>query len=113
MALCALGIGLLALGSGAEPNEDVDRRVTLAALALAGVSILTRRSLPGRGNPRVFVVCQVASVLGAVGLGLLGALLAIRAGQWQVGLLYSFAAALLLLRPPARFSVAPLPRGRD
>lgn len=107
VALFALGIGLFAFASGSELSAEVDRRITFSALALAGASILTRRSLPRPGSSRSFVAMQVASVLCAVGLGLLGALLAVRAGQWQVGALYNVAAALLLLRPPARFEVAP------
>lgn len=110
LALFALGIGLLALRAGAEPGAEVDRRVALAALALAGASILLRRSLRARASARSFVIRQVASVLCAVGLGLLGALLAMREGQWQVGLLYNLAGALLLLRPPARFTLARSPR---
>jgi hypothetical protein len=110
VALCAGGIALLALGSDAPQGGEVDRRVGVAALALAGASILTRRSLPRAERPRAFVALQVASVLCAVGLALLGALLAIRDAQWQIGLLYQLAAALLLLRPPARFPFAPLRR---
>lgn len=107
VALFALGIGLIALRSGGVTTGDVDRRVTYAALALAGISILTRRSPGAAGNPRVFVATQVASVLAAVGLGLLGAVIALRAGPWQVGLIYNLAALLLLFRPPASFALAP------
>lgn len=114
LALFALGIGVLALRSGAEPGPEVDRRVTWGALALAGASILSRRSLRAPASARAFLFTQVASILCAVGLGLLGALLAIRAGQWQVGLLYDLAAALLLVRAPVRFTLAsPLREGRD
>jgi TRAP-type C4-dicarboxylate transport system permease small subunit len=110
IAMFALGIGWIALRAEGEPDANVDRRITYVALALAGVSILTRRTLPGAASPRAFVATQIASVLCSVGLGLLGAVLAVRHGQWQVGLLYNVAAALLLFRVPG-FGVAP-PRGR-
>jgi hypothetical protein len=110
VALFALGIGLVALRADGETAGDVDRRVTYAALALAGVSILTRRSLSPSSSARSVVLSQVASVLSAVGLGLLGAVLAIPSGAWQVGLLYNAAAALLLFRPAALLSAPRPPR---
>ena len=111
LGMFALGIGWVAIRSDGAPGADVDPRVTYAALALAAVSILTRRTLPGSSSPRAFVATQIASVLCSVGLGLLGAVLAVRHGQWQVGLLYNVAAALLLFRAPAR-TAPPPPRGR-
>jgi hypothetical protein len=111
IAMFALGIGWIAYRADGEPDANVDRRIIYVALALAGVSILTRRSVPSTASPRAFVAAQIASVLCSVALGLLGAVLAARHGQWQVGLLYNVAAALLLFRGPAA-TAAPLARGR-
>jgi hypothetical protein len=113
LAVCALGIGLLALRSSVPQDTSVDRRITLTALVLAAASILTRRSIRAPASAGVFFGTQVASVLCAVGLGLLGGLVAVRTGQWQVGLLYNLAAALLLVRPPARLSLPPRRAPRD
>ena len=112
IAMFAVGVGWIALRAGDEPPTEVDRRITYVALALAGVSILTRRTLPGSASPKAFVATQITSVLCSVGLGLLGAVLAVRYGQWQVGLLYNVAAALLLFRVPGRAAAPPLPRAR-
>jgi hypothetical protein len=111
IGMFALGIAWIAMRAEGTPDGNVDARVTYVALALAAVSIFTRRTLPGSASPRTFVATQVASVLCSVGLGLLGAVLAVRHGEWQVGLLYNLAAALLLFRVPAR-SAPPPPRGR-
>jgi hypothetical protein len=111
VGMFTLGIGWIAYRADAEPEASADHRITYLALALAGVSILTRRSVPNTTSPRAFVAAQIASVVCSVALGLLGAVLAARHGQWQVGLLYNVAAALLLFRAPAA-SAAPLPRGR-
>ena len=114
IAACALGIGALAFlakpDPSVDPNAPVDRRVVWTALALAAGSILTRRSVATTRSARGFVYLQMASILCAFGLALLGALLATRAGQWQVGLLYSVAAALLLVRAPVRLAAPPARR---
>jgi hypothetical protein len=105
IGVCALGIAGLSLAAPAGGQDTpVDRRYTWTALALAAGSILTRRSVSGARSPRAFVGLQLASILLAFGLALLGGLLATRGGQWQVGLLYNVAAALLLARPLARLA---------
>jgi len=110
LGMFALGIGWIAYQAQGEPDANVDRRITYVALALAGISILTRRSVPNMASPRSFVATQIASVMCSVGLGLLGAVLAARHGQWQVGLLYNVAAALLLFRAPAATRAPEPPR---
>lgn len=100
LAVCALATGALSL-SGPRTGS-VDRRYTLAALALAAASIFTRRSVPG-ADPVRLVALQRASCSAAALLGLLGLALAVREQQPSVGLLYCVAGALLLLRPAPRF----------
>ena len=109
LAACTAGIGLHALRNPAS-DADLDRGFVWVAFSLAAVSILTRRTGTASG-PRAFVALQIASNLAAVALGLLGAWLALRYDQIQAGLLYNVAAALLLLRPPARVVLSP-PRSR-
>jgi len=111
LAGCALATGVLALS---EPETGaVDRRYTMVALALAAVSILTRRSVPG-ATPARLVALQRVSCAAVAGLGVLGVSLALREQQASVGLLYCVAGALLLLRPAPRL-LAPrtAPPGRD
>jgi hypothetical protein len=107
VGVIALGVAVIGLRSDVDQGLGVDRPVTFVALALASVSVLARRSFGGAINARAFVARHVASVLAAVGLALLGGFVAVREGQWQIGLLYEIAAALLLFRPAERFSVVP------
>ncbi|HVN36573.1 MAG TPA: hypothetical protein VMW19_00195 [Myxococcota bacterium] len=107
VGVIALGVAAIALRSDVDQRLGVDRPVTFGALALASVSVLARRSFGGAVSARAFVARHVASVLAAVGLALLGGFVALRDGQWQIGLLYEIAAALLLFRPAERFSVIP------
>ncbi len=100
LAVCAIGAGYLTLSEG--ETGPVDRRYTLTALVLAGISILCRRSVPGSQSPARLVALQRASCGAAAFLGLLGLMLAIRQGEASVGLLYCVAGALLLLRPAPR-----------
>jgi len=111
LAACALATGVLALS---EPETGpVDRRYTVAALALAAASIFTRRSVPGT-DPARLVTLQRVSCTAAALLGLLGLALAVRDQQASVGLLYCVAGALLLLRPAPRFlAPRPAPPRRD
>jgi hypothetical protein len=109
LAACTLGIGLHALRAQSS-DADLDRGFVWLAFSLAAASILTRRTGAASG-PRAFVALQITSNLAAVALGLLGAWLALRYDQIQAGLLYNVAAALLLLRPPARVVLSP-PRSR-
>jgi hypothetical protein len=108
LAACVVGIGLHAMRSDAS-DADLDRGFVWVAFGLAAGSILMRRSAAS-GSPRAFVFLTIGSLLSAVGLGLLGAWLAVRFDQIQPGILYNVAAALLLLRPPGRLVLAP-PRG--
>ena len=107
VAVIALGVAVIGLRSHVDQALGVDRPITFGALALASVSVLARRSFGGAVSARAFVMRHVTSVLAAVGLGLLGGFVALREGQWQIGLLYEIAAALLLFRPAERFSVVP------
>ncbi|MGH0032115.1 MAG: hypothetical protein ACQGVC_20180 [Myxococcota bacterium] len=109
LAVCAAGIGVayLAGATGQDPAGTLPRAYSFTALALAAVAILLRRSSAGpRRSLRAFVYGSVVSLLGAVGLGLLGLFVALREAQTSVGLLYTLAGALLVLRPPARIALA-------
>jgi hypothetical protein len=110
LAVCAAGIAILGLTTTQHPDAPIDRRYPVSALGLAGLSILTRRGISGRASARTIVALHVTSCVGAVGLGLLGALLAAREGQAAVGLLYSAAGALLLVRPAEPFLLPRPPR---
>ena len=101
LALCAVGIGIVVIASDAPAPEADPGRYSLPALALAALAILTRRSAVGpRSSLRAFVYGSVVSMLGAVGLGLLGLFVTLRDQQATLGLLYALAGALLVLRPP-------------
>jgi hypothetical protein len=87
--------------SGLSLEDGVEPSYSLVALALAGLAILLRRSASvPRRSLRAFVYGTALSLLGAVGLGLLGLFVAVRESQFTVGLLYTLAGALLALRPP-------------
>lgn len=105
LAICAVGIGVLTLASDSPPPAEAADTWSIAALALAGTSILLRRSLVAPRSLRAFVYGSVISILGAVGLGLLGLYVALRESQMIVGLLYTLAGVLLLLRPPATLEI--------
>jgi hypothetical protein len=105
LAICAVGIGVVALASRPQPPAESTDIFSLVALALAAVAILLRRSLVAPRSLRAFVYGSVISMLGAVGLGLLGLYVALHQSQALVGLLYTLAGVLLLLRPPATLGV--------
>ncbi len=107
LALCATGISIAAFAGPEAGAEGSGRSYSGVALALAVTAILTRRTAPLRsGSLRRLLYGALVSMLAAVGLGLLGAVVALRESQTQVGLLYTLAGALLVLRPPARLSDA-------
>jgi hypothetical protein len=107
VAICAIAIGVMMLASETQSDGEVERVYSLGALGLAALSMLARRGVsPGARNLRGFVYASLASLLGAVGLGVLGIVVAARTEEFSVGLLYALAGALLLLRPPPRL-VAP------
>lgn len=99
LALCALGIGMMTFTT-TPPADEVTSTYSLAALALAGLAIVLRPAVTSTRSLRSFVYGSVVSMLGAVGLGLLGLLVALRESQTSVGLLYALAGTLLVLRPP-------------
>jgi len=102
LALCALAIGIATFLRSDTPADDVRPLYSWVALALAGTAILTRRSgARPSGSLRVFVYGSLLSMVAAAGLGILGMLVAVRESQTTVGLLYTLAGALLVLRPPA------------
>ena len=101
LAVCALGIGVVAFAYDVKPPDDVSGSYSVAALALAAIAILLRRSgMALQHSLRSFVYGSVISMLSAVGLGLLGLYVALRESQTSVGLLYTLAGVLLVLRPP-------------
>ena len=100
--LCAVGIGLAAFFSAGAPDDEVRPLYSWLALALAATAILTRRSgSRPEGSLRGFVYGSLLSMVAAAGLGLLGLYVAVREAQTTVGLLYTLAGALLVLRAPA------------
>ena len=108
VAICALAIGAMMLASDARSEDAADRRYSFVALGLAAGSMLARRSIgPRARNLRGFVYAALASMLCAVGLGVLGLVLVLRTQEFGTGLLYALAGALLLLRPPPRLTPAP------
>ena len=105
--ICAVALGIMLFGGTGDSSEQVDQRYTYAALALAAVAILARRtSTRGDEKLRTFVYGSISSLMAAMGLGLLGIAIGMREGQTSTGLLYTLAGAVLLLRPPPRL-VAP------
>jgi len=108
VAICALAIGAMMLASDASLDHVVDRRYSFVALGLAAASMLARRSVgPRARNLRSFVYASLASMLCAVGLGVLALVVALRTQEFGTSLLYALAGALLLLRPPPRLTPAP------
>jgi hypothetical protein len=108
VAICAVAIGAMMLASDARSQGEVDRVYSLVALGLAAGSMLARRSVgPRAPRLRAFVYAALGSILCAVGLGVLGIVVALRTQEFSIGLLYALAGALLLLRPPPRLAQAP------
>lgn len=107
VAICAVAIGVLMFASESPSDGEVERAYSIAALGLAALSMLSRRSVSARAsNLRGFVYASLASILAAVGLGVLGIVVAARTDEFSTGLLYALAGALLLLRPPPRLAPA-------
>lgn len=105
LALCATGIGIAAFTGPEASAEGGDRSYSWLALTFAVTAILTRRTAPLRaGSLRWLLYGALVSMLAAVSLGVLGAVVALYESQTQVGLLYTLAGALLVLRPPATLS---------
>ena len=109
LVLCALAIA--ATGS-AEGSGTVDLRYTLAAIALAGASILTRRvtrtDAPSPWHARL----SLASLLLAGAIGVVGAALAASGGPRRTALLYVLGSAILSLRSPLAAAARGPGRGR-
>ena len=102
LALCAVGIGIATFTAAAPRSGDVGGMYSWVALALAGTAILTRRSgFAASRSLRGLVYGSLVSMVAAAGLGILGLAVALREAQTTVGLLYTLAGALLVLRPPA------------
>jgi len=111
VAVCAVAIGAMMLASDGEATGEVDRLYSFTALGLAAVSILARRSVGARKKLRSYVYASLASMLGAVGLGVLGIVVAVGTNEFSFALLYALAGALLLLRPPPQLVPAAPPGG--
>jgi len=108
VAVCALAIGAMMFAADAEVEAEgeVDRIYSFTALALAAISILARRAVGTRKQLRAYIYASLASMLGAVGLGVLGIVVAVGTEEFSVALLYALAGALLLLRPPPQLAPA-------
>lgn len=99
--LCAIGIGITSFTREGPPRDEVGGMYSWVALALAATAILTRRSgAAASGSLRGFIFASLVSMMAAAGLGLLGMLVAMVESQHSIGLLYTLAGALLVLRPP-------------
>ena len=100
--LCAVGIGITSFTREGSPRDEVGGMYSWVALALAATAILTRRSgAAASGSLRGFIYASLVSMMAAAGLGILGMLVAMVESQHSVGLLYTLAGTLLVLRPPA------------
>lgn len=101
LALCAVGIGIASLSRDGAVTDPVGGMYSWVALGLAATAIVARRSSSAAsGSLRSFVYASVASMVAASGLGVLGILVALTESQTTVGLLYTLAGTLLVLRPP-------------
>ena len=99
--LCAVGIGIASFTHEASPRDEVGGMYSWVALALAATAILTRRSTAAAsGSLRGFIYASLISMVAAAGLGILGMLVAMVESQHSIGLLYTLAGTLLVLRPP-------------
>ncbi len=108
LALCGIAIGIVAFTREPGPFEAGSSR--WAAILLAALAILSRRSISGHTRLRVFLYTTVASMVACVGLGVLGVYMATQ-DQPAVGALYALAAAILLLRPPPQLAPPRTPTG--
>lgn len=101
LALCGIGIGLMAYNGGpGGPFDAGASRWPALLLAALAIGLRRPRRLARRGL-RPYLYGTVASLLAAVGLGVLGIVMASQA-QPAVGCLYALGGALLLFQPPAR-----------
>ncbi len=99
--LCAIGIGIASFTHEGSPPDEVGGLYSWVALALAATAILTRRSgAAASSSLRGFIYASLVSMMAAAGLGILGMLVALIKSQNTVGLLYTLAGTLLVLRPP-------------
>jgi hypothetical protein len=101
LAVCAVAIALSAKPGTSSISEGEQRSYTTVAVALAAVSILTRRRPTARvANPRVYLISSLASLLCAGGLGITGVTFALAGGARSTALVYALAGAIFALRPP-------------
>lgn len=107
LALSAL---VVALGAPTTPAPGPFPGYSLAALLVAGVSIVARRE-PQRPitNIRPILRRTVLGLAFAGLLGPLGLLIALREGAQTTGLLYALAGAFLSLRPPPQVVIRDRP----
>ncbi len=99
--LCAVAIGIASFTREGSSGDEVRGMYSWVALALAATAILTRRSrAAASGSLRGFIYASLVSMMAATGLGILGMLVALIESQNTIGLLYTLAGALRVLRPP-------------
>ena len=91
-------------------DETPGRAYTVAAIGLALLSIIGRRTGASSPRPRARIRLGLLSLVAAGGIGLIGVGLAFGSGQKQTALLYVVAGAILSLRPPS--AAAPSPPDR-
>lgn len=112
--LLTLAVGAVVAFLSAKPGDGTlsagaERSFTVAAVACAVASILTRRRRVAGGPVRIrsHVTLGLASLLFAGGVGLVGVALALAGGARATALVYLLAGAIFALRPPAPVAVRP------
>lgn len=99
LAVCAL---VIAAGAGEPQVGSPPRGYTLAAVALAVLSIASRWVAGGsQATSRTVVRFQIVALGSASCIGVLGLVMALGEGLWKTGLFYTLAGGLLALRPPS------------
>ena len=98
LAVCAL---VIAAGAGESQVDVPGRSYTVAALALAALSIGGRliANAPKTAS-HTSVRLLLASLALAVGIGVVGLLVSLEEGLWKTGLFYTLAGGMLAMRPP-------------
>jgi hypothetical protein len=108
LAACAVVVAVSgkAASDASTPGAD---GFTHAAIALAVLSILTRRRQPGRPEAvRAHVGLGLVSLVAAAGVGIVGVAAAIAGTPRTAALIYVLAGAIFALRPP--LGIAPGPQ---
>jgi hypothetical protein len=97
IAACAL----VAATQTEDPAASPSRAATIAALALAAVSVVARRlATLTTAEPRRRLTAALTGLVAAAAVAAVGAIAAAIQGQARTGLVFCLAALLFSLRPP-------------